>query len=209
MAYPFNSGLFQPLNANGDIMPYGRIRFIDSNTHLPYPTYSNPKQTSQNPDLITLDNRGRAWIYLDEGNVDVLFADSQGLEEWIIDDFFNTNGNHEESPSTIPKLNDIGDVYVEDAQTGDTLIFNGTNWVSVTPTVNDTSWGNISGDINTQTDLIALIEENGGGNGNWGNISGDINTQTDLINLIEQKQEAEYVAVTADEATEDFTEVEE
>ena len=45
-------------------------------------------------------------------------------------------------------------------------------------------WGTITGDINNQTDLITLINQNSGG-GAWGEITGNIEDQTDLAYELE------------------------
>ena len=56
------------------------------------------------------------------------------------------------------------------------------NNYKLTPAITAT-WGDITGDVRNQEDLVEYIKENG--TASWGNISGDISDQKDLMNTLE------------------------
>lgn len=46
------------------------------------------------------------------------------------------------------------------------------------------TWGEITGNISNQSDLVEYISSHGGGNAEWGSISGSISNQSDLMDLV-------------------------
>ena len=46
------------------------------------------------------------------------------------------------------------------------------------------TWGDITGNISNQSDLVEYISSHGGGNAEWGSISGDISDQSDLMSTL-------------------------
>ena len=55
-------------------------------------------------------------------------------------------------------------------------------------------WGNITGDIDKQEDLIERLNSLTAGQTQWGNITGDISEQEDLTEVLNAKQDAQELA---------------
>lgn len=64
------------------------------------------------------------------------------------------------------------------------------NNYKLTPAITAT-WGDITGDVRNQEDLVEYIKENG--TAAWGNISGDISDQKDLMNTLEGYAKEQWV----------------
>ena len=48
------------------------------------------------------------------------------------------------------------------------------------------TWGEVTGNIENQTDLVSYISAHGGGNAEWGSISGSLPDQTDLMEYLDR-----------------------
>lgn len=57
------------------------------------------------------------------------------------------------------------------------------NSYKLTPAITAT-WGDITGNVSNQEDLVEYISTHGGGNAAWGSISGNISDQTDLMSTL-------------------------
>ena len=55
-------------------------------------------------------------------------------------------------------------------------------------------WGNITGELDNQTDLIERLNSLTAGQTQWGNITGDISEQEDLTEVLNAKQDAQELA---------------
>lgn len=55
-------------------------------------------------------------------------------------------------------------------------------------------WGNITGNIDNQEDLIERLNSLTAGHTEWGSITGDISEQTDLKKALDAKQDAQDLA---------------
>lgn len=83
----FTSGHFQGLDNSGEVVPYGKLYFNDSFTGEPIYTYKDSGLTVLNTHPVVLSSSGKAGIFINSNQYDVVLKDQNDITIWSLEGF--------------------------------------------------------------------------------------------------------------------------
>lgn len=86
----FNTGHFQGFDNSGQVVPYGKLYFTDSFTGAPITTYKNSSLTVVNTHPIVLSVSGKAEVFIDSNQYNIVLTDQNDEVIWTLEDFTPT-----------------------------------------------------------------------------------------------------------------------
>ncbi len=97
-AVAFN-GLFNGLDNNGVIVPYGRLYFTECCTGKVMTTFTDSLLTAENTNPVILSASGKAEVYLLDAVYDITLKDSNDVVIWTMNNYIPAGGTGDTLPS--------------------------------------------------------------------------------------------------------------